>query len=220
LEMNAISQRSALLVELGQAIGSQEWDRCIKATFRILYALPEEPQLGLAQTTIRRYWPHFELKWPGVSWPANVLDGLEQWVETCGRRVPAEPAETDPADAAFLFAVDAVLLAYVYRTDRLILTSSCVAAVNAAIEAQRTTAWMQDDPDAVAMWKAHTPLPGRNVSENVAANVVAEREWTRVVNWMRDQKVWTYPDVADVAELERDLERWRDREYLLIVPGR
>jgi hypothetical protein len=210
-------RRKQLLASLAQQIGRRDWELCSETYFRATFGLPAQLQIESARRVISRYLPIFQNRWSSVGWPARLLRDVEQWVEEFGRRVPDDPKEPDPADAAFLSALDGLLLATSHMTDSLTLTSSCATAIAQAIGARQASVWMADDPEAVEYWRAGQYVPGRSILENAAALCVAEREWKDVVLWIEEQQIWTYQEIDEFV-LEEALSRWIAHEMLLIIP--
>lgn len=214
-----MTRRKELLDSLAQRIAEHNWQVCAQLYFRITYGLPAELQITMARLGINSYLPIFEKKWPAITWPRQLLGDVDQWVKQFGAQLPDEPDDPDPADAAFLFSFDALLLASSHPGDPLTLTSSCACAVISAINSRQSNVWIADDPEAVEMWKTYRYFPGRSVAENVAAIAVAEREWKKVAAWLEERAVSSSPDEADVDEIEKGLARWEENEMLLIRPG-
>jgi len=214
-----MKRRQELVESLLQHKAEHDWQGCREVLFRVLYGLPASAQLSLARFVIVRYLPIFEHKWSAIKWPAKLLSNLDEWLTRHGRSLPEEPADFDPADSAFVFAFDALLLASKYQTDELILTSSCAAAVLSAINARRCGVWIADDTEGVVMWGSQGYFPGRGVTESRPAIAVAEREWEEVAAWLTTQQVWIHAETVAPDEIESGLARWKDREMSLMVPG-
>lgn len=211
-------RRKELLECLIQRKAEHDWQGCCESLFRVLYGIPADAQLSLVRFTIGRYLPIFEHKWPAFKWPAELLDDVDGWLARHGRSLPEEPADPDPADSAFTFAIDALLLASEHRGDELVLTSSCAAAVISTINARQCNVWIADDPEGVEMWRRQGYFPGRSVAESRPAVAVAEREWEEVVAWLRKEKIWTRERAVAAEEIESGIARWKDHEMLPIVP--
>jgi hypothetical protein len=218
VEIEAMERRQKLIGSLLQRKAEHDWQGCREITFRILYGLPVDTQLSLSQFAIKRYLQVFQRKWPAIVWPAQLLSDVDGWLIRHGRSVPSEPDKPDPADSAFLFSFDAMVLAASYPDDQVILTSSCMAGVGSAISARQCNVWIADDPEGVEMWRQQGYFPGRSVGENRPAIAVAEREWEEIASWLRNEEVWRHPDAFAVEEIESALARWKDHEMLLILP--
>lgn len=214
-----MKRRQKLVESLLQRKAEHDWQGCCEILFRVLYGIPANAQLSLARFAIGRYLAIFEHKWPTIKWPAELLRNVNKWLAGHGRSLPEEPADPDPADSAFLFAFDALLLASQHQSDELIITSSCAAAVISAINARQCNVWIADDPEGVVMWKGQGYFPGRSVSESRPGIGVAEREWEEVATWLRTEEVGTYSETITPDEIETGLARWKDQEMLLVVPG-
>ncbi|MBI1925452.1 hypothetical protein HYR99_14520 [Candidatus Poribacteria bacterium] len=213
-----MTQTKELICRLERSLTDHAWEQCAEICFSLLYGIPSDTQVRLACTMISRYLPIFKARWPAITWPEHILNGMEQWIEQFGREVPEEPDAVNPADAAFLFCFDALLLALVYRTHHAILTSSCVAAINSAITARAANVWSADDPEAVKMWEAHGYCPGRSLVENSAAVAVTEGEWRVVAKWLSDEEGKTLPNEVNLDEVEQALAHWKQHEMLLMMP--
>lgn len=213
-----MSKINDLINKLEQAVMEQAWQLCAESCFRILYGMPEDPQRALVTFIMHRYIPIFRTHWPITTWPEQILDQPEQWVAQHDRALPEEPDSVNPADASFLFAFDALLNGLQHKSDRAILTSSYVAAINATIHARGTNVWIADDPEAVALWKAQGYFPGRSVTENMAALAVFAREWRVVIDWIAEEQHTKLLSTGDPKETERALSLWKDHELSLILP--
>ena len=214
-----MNRRKEQIEALLKHAAEHDWQSCREALFRVLYdGLPANVQLSLAGFAIQRFLPIFENKWPNITWPATLLRDPSEWLTRHGRSLPDEPPDPDPADAAFIFTFDALLLASNYQTDALILTSSCAAAVGSAINARQCAVWMADDPEGVAMWRRQGYFPGRSLAQSKPAIAVAEREWEATAVWLSARTEWIEAEAAPAEEIERNLARWREHEMSLIVP--
>lgn len=212
-----MNRRQTLIESLLQEKAKHDWQGCCEILFRVLYGISAGTQQSLARFAIRRYLPIFEFKWPTFKWPAELLGDVDQWLIRRGRSLPEEPSDPDPADSAFAFALDALLLASMHHDDELILTSSCAAAVNSAVNARQCNVWIADDPEGVAMWRKQGYFPGRSVFENRPATAVAEREWEEIAAWLNSNKVWTHADTVTPEEIENGLALWKEYEMLPVV---
>lgn len=65
------------------------------------------------------------------------------------------------------------------------------------------------------LWK-----PEHNRSLNAAYEAVYRREWRHVVGWLRTEKVWNYPEPADMEAMTRGLKRWEAHEFYPMGPER
>jgi hypothetical protein len=215
-----MSEIRKLINGLEQAVMTHAWQRCIEGCFRVLYGMPEVAQRTLVASMMRRYVPIFHMHWPTITWPEEILDQPELWVAQHDRALPQEPASANSADASFLFAFDALLNGLQHRADRTVLTSSYVAAVNAAINARGINVWMADDPEAVVLWETQGYFPGRSVTENLAAIAVIAREWQIVIDWIAEEQHSQLFVTGDPNQTEQALNRWKDHELSLIIRER
>lgn len=212
-----MKQRETLVGSLLEAKTRHDWQGCCEILFRVLFGVPADTQLSLVRFAICRYLPVFEFKWPTIKWPVELLSDIDQWLISRGRTLPEEPADPDPADSAFAFAFDALLLASIHRDDGLTLTSSCAAAVSSVVNARQCNVWIADDPEGVALWRAQGYFPGRSVLENRPAMAVAEREWEEIAAWLASRDVWTDAKKVAPEEIENALARWKEYEMLPVV---
>jgi len=189
-----MSRRSQWFEELARRIAAKEWRACPELLYRVLYGLPSDQQLAMAIAEMKRYLPLFRVRWPGFSWPEQILNSPEAWIEKFRREVPQEPSAANAADASFFFCFDALLLGTTYRANPRVLTSSAACAVLDAIQA------FESDPLA--------PAP-RDTSR--------VREWQCMLDWLRTRKLSLAPD-AETEALERDLAVWKEHSMQLIVP--
>jgi hypothetical protein len=65
------------------------------------------------------------------------------------------------------------------------------------------------------LWKSE-----HSASDNVAYLAVYCRECQHVVEWLRAQEVWKYPEPDDLDAMMRGLKRWEDRECTPMLPER
>ena len=212
-----MERRKALIETLVEQKANHDWQGCLETIFRILYGLPVDIQMNLAQFAINQYLPIFQRKWPAIAWPAKLVSDVNDWLTNHGRNVPSEP-DLDAADSIFLFSFDALVLAASNPNDRLILTSSCLVSVNSAINALQCNVWIADDPEGVEMWRQQGYFPGRSMGENRPAIAVAEREWEKIGAWLRNKEVWLQTNAFPIEEIENALTRWNQHEMLLILP--
>ncbi len=213
-----MTRRTRLLDKLAQSSKKEPWGESAELCFKILYGLSPDLQIRLVSFMMRRYLPIFEFKNNRVKWPRHLLNDVGQWVKTHEREVPEQPDNADAADAAFSYCFDALLLAYTYQNDPFTLTSSCIVAIDSAINARETNTWIYDDPEAYQMWEQGVLLPGRTALDNPGAIAVSKREWQQVTQWLEQEHVVNHPDEEDIEQMEQKLVDWMEREMLLIVP--
>jgi hypothetical protein len=65
------------------------------------------------------------------------------------------------------------------------------------------------------LWKSE-----HSASDNVAYLAVYCRECLHLVEWLRAQEVWKYPEPDDLDAMMRGLKRWEDRECTPMGPER
>lgn len=220
-----MSDRGPVLQQLSEAAAGANWHALPDALFQLLYELPATLQVEIGSFPMHRYLPIFEQHWPGVGWPRRLLADVAAWVAQHGRALPDEPADTGPADAAFLLGCDALVLAMSQQKDSGVLTSSCVYSTERGIDARFVAVWERDDPEAVRIWRGQVEpaghgavslLEGRTALDNKAAQQVRRAEWLALIEFLNEHAVGAAPGVADVAAMMRDLRRWSDRERCLI----
>jgi hypothetical protein len=223
-------RRSELIDELTRSITAHEWTDCIDACFMVLFGLPGAFQIGVAGVMMSRYVPVLEERFPGVTWPRQLLDDPGAWVERSGRSVPDDPELSRSSDVTFLSAVDGLLLACVSPADELLVTSSSVYAIDMSIHAQMQNVWESDDPGAVVLWRrmaapeddrfdeALRDYRGRSPEENAASVAVRQREWKRLVEILTARGILEFPQTQPSDTIEDALHRWKERECSLLLP--
>jgi len=95
--------------------------------FQIMYGLPMELQLRAAFHRYERYLPIHEAKWPGITWPRQVLADLDAWFRAEGEATPDEPDDVDAADLKYQATFTDLLCASRYRDDPACLTAGLVS---------------------------------------------------------------------------------------------
>jgi hypothetical protein len=212
----------------------------LSLSFQILYGLPSDLQFRVAFHMYERYLPVHEKKWPGVTWPRKVLGDLDAWFRTEGEATPDEPADIDSADLGYQASFTDLLCAYRYRDDPACLTGGLCSTMLAMIHVRAENVFVADDPMAARLWKEHRAWhmideerrppepasfnqlwqPEHNAGENVAFLAVYRREWLHVVEWLRAEAVWQYPEPGDLEAMKRGLERWEAHQFLPMGPER
>jgi hypothetical protein len=224
--------RKQLIDALAQRIAAHAWVDCTDLCFRALFHLPAKLQIEVARLVMSRYVAILEAHFPDVKWPREILKDPEMWLKRSGRSVPEDPELVLPSDATFLLAIDGLLLACSNQADDLVLTSSCVYAIDKSIHALMQNVWAADDPEAAALWRKISSLTGgendigddlreftgRSPEDNVAALAVREREWKRLAGILTARKIWEHPEPANEPEVERALQQWKERESSLLTP--
>jgi hypothetical protein len=208
--------RKQSLDELGRALSAETLDACPEMAFRILYGLPAHIQLGFAQATMERYMPVFRARQPVAARLEPALMDPSDWVARNGRAIPELDA-TNPADSAFHFCFDAILLGAAFPDDPFTVTSSSAAAIDHAITAARLNVWMATDPPAVELWALQAAPPERTFLTNVASRAVALQEWGALWAILDSPLVLSEPDPPD-EQVGAALARWIDLSHLISVP--
>lgn len=208
--------RKQSLDELGRALSAEALDACPEIAFRILYGLPAHTQLGIAQTMMERYIPVFRARQPVAARLEPALADPPDWVARNGRAIPDLDA-ANPADSAFHFCFDAILLGAAFPDDPFTVASSSAAAIDHAITASRLNVWMADDPVAVELWALQSAPPERTFLTNVASRAVALREWGAL--WaILDSPLVLFEPEAPAEQVDAALARWIDLSHLISVP--
>jgi hypothetical protein len=149
------TRRQDLLIRLETAAAKSEdlLEECSTISFQIMYGLPWDLQMRAALHSCERYLPIFEVKWPGVIWPREILRDVDAWHRVNGRGRPRSWDEADSADSAYLFCFDYFLSAYHHKDDPASLTlGNCGAMGNAAC-ARAINVWLADDAIAARIEK-------------------------------------------------------------------
>lgn len=187
--------------------------------FTILFGLPANASIQIAQDSTRRFLPVFQNRWPDCHWPSVLLNDVPAWVETHGCGSGDSPESDRLADNAWLYSLDALVNAVHYRTDPFCLTSSCSIAITQATFAFVTFAWETDDPEAVQLWRKGSIRHGRGLRDNAASVETAVREWTNLVNVLSGDAVRSMFSVYAETDILWYVERWRDdKEFCLVGP--
>ncbi|WP_428269582.1 hypothetical protein [Haliangium sp.] len=175
-------------------------------------------QIGLARDTTARFLPIFRVNHPDITWPDILLSDLDGYYDEHEQGMPDDSDAYAGGDAAFDFALCALLRAKAYAKEGNLprVTPACCTALIAAVSARATNVWHADDPEAVRAFEVRDAeaLAGRTVHDNVASQAVKKREWQMVAEWLERHRVGDYPDTQD-AERERWFEWWLEREGLL-----
>jgi hypothetical protein len=211
-----MNERLRSLDELGRSLATEMLDACAELTFRIFYGLPPHTQVGIAQAMMERYMPVFRSRQAVAVQLEPALTDPADWVARNGRSIPDLDAP-NPADNAFYFCFDALLLAAAYPDDPFTLTSSSAAAVEHAVLASRLNVWMADDPVAVGLWTQQLAPPERTFLTNAASRAVALREWSAVWAMLDSSLVLSEP-APPGDEVDRAVARWTELSHLISVP--
>jgi len=213
---------------------------CKTIAFQVMYGLPWELQIRAACHMCECYLPVFEAKWPGVSWPRQLLGDMEAWHRAEGRGRPSCPDEADSADSAYYFCFDFLLSAYHHKDDSVTLTAGTCGASGYAAYARARNVWLADDPVAARIEKEKSAYhsleeecrppkpasfdllwePEHHASDNVAFVAVYRREFQRMATWLRAEAVWQYPEPENLDAMMRGLARWEAHEFYPMGPER
>ncbi len=208
--------------------------------FQILFGLPSELQLRAALHMYERYLPIYEKKLPGVTWPRQVLGDLDAWFRAEREATPDGPDEADSADGIYQSGFTDLLCAYHYRDDPACLTGGVCSTMLSVVHARAENVFLADDAVAAQItkeWRAwhrideeHRPPAPESFNElwqhehspfdNVAFDAVYRREWVHVVEWLRAEAVWEYPEPDDPDAMLRGLRRWEAHEFYSMAPER
>ena len=189
--------------------------------FRTLYGIPAALQIELARYMTARYLPIFRSHRTDLRWVDSVLADVDAYFGPHGRGLPeATPADLIPGDIQFTTCV--FLLAdawrYAHRNEQGELTAICGSIVIDAVAARAANVWRADDPEAVQAFETDDTdhWVGRTSQDNVASRAVRQREWLVVASWLDEHAIGSHPAIPDseVAEREKALVAWQDREYL------
>jgi len=222
----------------------REPDDFLSLSFQILYGLPMELQLRAALHMFERYLPIHEKKWPGIAWPRQILADVDAWFRAEGEATPDEPDDIDAADLKYQARFTDLLFAYRYKDDPASLPAGLCSTMLGQIHARAQNVFVADDPVAAQLWKEHRAWkitwgsteeehrppepesfdqlwqPEHNAFDNVAFDAVYRREWLHVVEWLRAEAVWKYPEPDDMEAMLRGLKRWEAREFIPMGPER
>lgn len=213
-------------------------NECSPICFQVMYGLPLELQIRAACHMCERYLPVFEAKWPGVSWPRQLLGDIDAWHQVEGRGRPDCPEEADSAEGAYHFCFDFLLSAYHHKDDPVSLPAGSCGAMGHAAYARARNVWLADDPAAARIEKEKAAYyrleeecrppkpasfdllykPEHNAYNNVAFMAVYRREFQYIAAWLRAEAVWKYPEPDDMDAMMRGLKRWEAHEFCPIGP--
>jgi hypothetical protein len=217
-----MSRHSDWLADFSAAIAERRWNACPRLLYRVLYGLPATDLLPLTGEAIQRYVPFFEGRWPGVTWPREIISNPQKWIERFGRALPDEPQTERISDARFIFSLDALLLAWSHPTDVSILTSSCACGIREAVGAivQETAGAEDMNAGAQECEGCATPQKSRTQPPDPESPIefAYSREWQNILDMLIARNVHTYPDVPSTEYMEADLAEWERHAMLLIVP--
>lgn len=222
-----MSRRSDWLSDVSAAIAERRWNACPHLLYRVLYGVPATDVLSITGAAIQRYLPFFEGRWPGVTWPREIIINPQNWITRFDRALPDDPEPNRISDARFKFSLDALLLAWSYPTNVSILTSSCACGILEALGAivqesvggtespsDSDDADMQEYEGSVAAQNSKRQPPDSESPIEVARS----REWQKILDMLIARNLHMYPDMQSMERLEADLAEWEHHATLLIVP--
>lgn len=210
--------------------------------FQILYGLPEELQFRAAFHMCERYLPIFEKKQPGSTWVRQLLGDIAEWHRVEGDATPDAPDEADSADAHYHSGFTDLLVGYRFRDHPACLAAGVCGMILSVVWARARNVFLADDPIVIqfekedrswwdtwgdvdeSLWPPqpesmfqmykpeHLPL------NNVAFQAVYCRECLHVVEWLRAEEVWKYPEPNDLNAMRHGLKRWEDCECTFLTP--
>jgi len=124
------------------------------------------------------------------------------------------------ADSSWLLCLDALLLGEGEPADPIVRIAAWATAIVTAVSSRALAVWEVDDPEAVDLWRIGRLPPDRTYLTNAAGRAVAEREWWWVARRFAQSLGGQPADAdADPDEVRAGIERWRDHEYRLLLPG-
>jgi hypothetical protein len=235
------TRRQDLLKQLEEAAVRAEpidlLEQCSAIGFQVIYGLPWELQIRAACHMCEQYLPIFEAKWPGVTWPRQLIGDVDAWHRIEGRGRPDCPDEADSADGAYYFGFDFLLCAYHYKDDPVSLAAGACGTMAQAAYARASHVWLADDPVAARIEQEKDKYyaideelrpseppslfrelnkPAHSPYHNVAFVAVHRREWAQVAVWLRAEAVWQCPEPSDLDAVMLGLQRWEAHQFLPI----
>ena len=236
------NRRKELLRQLEEAAGKTPRvpEDFLSLSYQILYGLPSELQFRAAVHMLERYLPIYEAKWPGVTWPRQVLGDIGAWFRANGEATPDEPDDIDSADLGFEARFIDLLYGYRHRDYPASLAAGMCCTMLGMIHARAKNVFLADDPVANRLEKEHRAWclieeelrppepdhfdqlwrPEHSHFDNVAFDAVYRREWLHVVEWLRAEAVWQYPEPDDMDVMMRELKHWESRQFIPMGPPR
>lgn len=213
-------------------------------SFQTMYGLPAELQLRAALHMCERYMPISEKKWPGVTWPRELLGDLDAWFRAEGEGTPDGLDDLDSADRIYQSGFTNLLVGYHYRDDPACLTAGVCGTIIHVVHARAQNVFLTDDPVVVRLQKEEEAWwstwggvdeelwpprpdamrqlvqPEHSAFNNVAFDAVYRREWRHAAEWLRGEAVWKYPEPDNLDAMMRGLQRWQGRELCPMGPER
>ena len=236
---NVDNRRKDLLKKLEETAATVAPERleaeCQALCFQILYGLPPDRQIRAASSMLERYLPIFEKKQPSATWARRILEDSDgEAVPVWNGVMPDDPDRADSANADYWHGMSSLLHARWYKDDPARRTANACCTMAAAAQARARNVWLADDPEAAriqmeedAFWaidrelpadappanppayfkELETPAHGRYY--NAAFIAVYRREWMHVVEWLRAEAVWQYPEPEDLDAMTQSLALWQ-----------
>lgn len=210
--------------------------------FQILYGLPEELQFRAAFHMCERYLPIFEKKQPHSTWARQLLGDIGAWHRAEGDATPDAPDDSDSADGSYQFGFGDLLVGYRHRDHPACLTAGVCGMIIHVVGARARNVFLADDPAVIrfekedrdwwatwgdvdeALWPPQPESmflmykPEHSAFDNVAFQAVYRRECLHVVEWLRAEEVWKYPEPDDLDAMRHGLKRWEDCECTFLTP--
>lgn len=210
--------------------------------FQVMYGLPEELQFRAAFHMCERYLPIFEKKQPHSTWARQLLGDIGAWHRAEGDATPDAPDDSDSADGNYQFGFGDLLVGYRHRDHPACLTAGVCGMITHVVAARARNVFLADDPEVIrfekedrdwwatwgdideALWP---PQPEsmfqmyrteHSAFDNVAFQAVYCRECLHVVEWLRAEEVWKYPEPDDLDAMRHGLKRWEDCECTFLTP--
>ena len=216
--------RAQSLIELERLSGEADSTGTAESVFRLLHGAPPDPIIDVCTAALRRYRPSAPN--PGFD---QLLSDPRTWVDNKGRAVPDDSEDSGPGDASFVAALDGLLMAVAFPTQKRRFTIAACVALRGAAQARAAQAWEIADPEAVQMWRELNSdddridratdlvrqLSTRKLDATPAALDAARDAWRLIVADLRAAGIDHQPP-PDEAEVEADLGYWREIEYLLM----
>jgi hypothetical protein len=216
---------------------------CKAICFQILFGLPPELQIRAAGCMLQRYLPIFEKKQPSLTWARRILEDPDGWDGQWSGMIPDHPEGADSADMDYWGGFGSLNRARRFKDDPVRLAANACCTVADVAQARARNVWLADDPEAAriereedAFWVLHqeyrpdapdpdppalfkeleSPAHGRYY--NAAFIAVYRREWIHVVEWLRAEEVWKYPEPDDLDAMKHGLKRWEECECTFLTP--
>ncbi|MDY7227277.1 hypothetical protein [Hyalangium rubrum] len=193
--MTETSSRQEELRALRLAAEQGDWNGCRSASERLLSRLPVELAVRLTRDHVMRRLPVFERHHPGVRWPREFIESMDDSGASPSEREwpEAEDDFSGPGANSFTSAVEAL-----WRAGRLIehvqrCVPELVNALSESIMAEKGEFWGSRNPQAWALWYRLT-ASGDNDPRIVDIQLAMKRDpqaaavqrdsWLEVSDWL------------------------------------